>query len=466
MKVPQNLTFVTTTNPYEDEGIETAMSGPARAESQQPQSSHQQSVDDEFASRLAALADNATRYQDAERHDGVPAFQSYPTSGLEALSAVASQDHYSYSPMTQIHEQRSKSAHMSMATSPPQQLRRATLPQPDIRAVLDGGVNVTPGDSNIDPRLHTESVASPATGAASTVQQQTTIHVRSSSYSHFGRPRLQSKGSRFTRRPSIADPGLAFLLRDFSERCGAWMDLFDLGIFFATEVPVLAVKCPLLLYSCVAASAKCLARVDGRKPVMNGQISPSRQSSMESWPGPPLDAEGWVHKARGYYDIAVSMLRRSLEGASARSQSADSTSLNAALSRDESLPTTDSDELVAATAILCVYEFLDGSGQEWSRHLDGTKSLFDIANDRMLPLTLPPSPASGSHQQLSRTFSGSPDMLNARCSIGGLTQGRRAVFWNFGMPLAHVGRALKPFADFMQHARTCSAHSSTIPLPD
>lgn len=40
--------------------------------------------------------------------------------------------------------------------------------------------------------------------------------------------------------------------------------------------------------------------------------------------------------------------------------------------------------MLAATAILCVYEFLDASGPAWNRHLSGTKSLLDIAQSQII----------------------------------------------------------------------------------
>ena len=210
------------------------------------------------------------------------------------------------------------------------------------------------------------------------------------------------------------------------------MDLFDLSLFFATTVPVLAVRCPLLLFSCVALSVKSLARVNGRKPTRGGQVTEARRSKMESWPGLAMDVEDWMHTAREYYDLAVSLLRQALAGASRPSTSLlpnEALSSTISTAQEYPLPITDSDELVAATAILCVYEFLDASRLEWSRHLDGAKSLFDIANDRMVHLTLPPSPvqlAQKATQSLTGHIQPGTDHLGII-----LSKERRAVFWNF-----------------------------------
>lgn len=207
------------------------------------------------------------------------------------------------------------------------------------------------------------------------------------------------------------------------------MDLFDLDLFFAAQVPVLAVNCPLLLYSCASLSAKSLARVNGRRPIM-GMVS--KQSKLGVWPGQHMDAEQWMRKGREYYDIAVSLLRQSLAGATRPGTSSlpeDASPATLLAVQGAPLPTTDSDELVAATAILCVYEFIDASGPEWSRHLDGAKTLFDVARDQAVPLTLPPSPQSieQTMQQLSEYAGSEAPRLKAPTSR--LSSGRKAVFW-------------------------------------
>ncbi|KAM3415409.1 hypothetical protein BST61_g8935 [Cercospora zeina] len=166
---------------------------------------------------------------------------------------------------------------------------------------------------------------------------------------------------------------------------------------------------------------------------MGGAVS--KQSKMECWPGQPMDAEMWMRKGRECYDIAVSLLRQSLAGCtrpgtpSLPEEAAPATLFSI---QGTPLPTTDSDELVAATAILCVYEFLDASGPEWSRHLDGAKTLFDVAREQAMPLTLPPSPQSILEQVPQPTPGASAPILRHTKSIGrGLSLGRRAVFWNF-----------------------------------
>jgi hypothetical protein len=216
--------------------------------------------------------------------------------------------------------------------------------------------------------------------------------------------------------PSDFDPkndeDVPFLLRHFSEGPGEWMDLFDLGSFFAVDVPLKAASSPLLLYASIALSAKALGRT--RITAQHPKSSGTKRTPAE-----------WSHKARYYYDQAITLLRQALENetrqVSAGHQSpalvADAVTEVGVGHHSESPPVpcrTDSDELIATTAILCVFEFLDASGTEWSRHLDGAKSLFDIAKDGTMPL--------------SNTAPDYSPMLTSRPTSS--TKGRRAVFWN------------------------------------
>lgn len=446
MPVPSKLEFVTTTNPYEDdEGGAPSGAPPA----QDTTASYEPSrADRDFAAQLAEAA-----------------YPSYATHGLEALSAVASQDQYNYAPPPAPMNPSGSPQPYQATSSPPHE--NATVAQhldyilnqgqnqnqnQDQNHIQSPGAVAAIGNPNIDPRLGSaehqqaeqqldqqqEQASAPAQEYPAAAppplppqQPQGTLHVRTQSYTSVRPPSLLSKGT--TRGSTqVRNAELAFMMRDYSERAGAWMDLFDLGQYFATQVPVLAAKCPLLLYSCAALSAKSLARVEGRKPIMNGQVTAARRSRIELWPGPPLDAEGWVRKGRENYDLAVSLLRQALAGASRPSTSSlplDATAEEVKIVQEAALPETDSDELVAATAILCVYEFLDASGPEWSRHLDGAKTLFEVAKDRMVPLTLPPSPVSLS-QQIHDHLAGRPS-LASRKDRKGPSKGRTAVFWNF-----------------------------------
>lgn len=199
------------------------------------------------------------------------------------------------------------------------------------------------------------------------------------------------------------DDEMAFLLRHFSECPGHWMDLFDLGRFFEMEVPVKAARCPLLLYSALALSAKSLGRMD--------RSSKRRREA----PIPHTNAE-WLHRARTYYDKAIHCLRQALEAEvqspNVSNHVSSPVSPLAYSEASQAMPGFNDDVLVGTTAILCVYEFLDASGEEWSRHLDGAKSLFDITKEGVLAMS--PAPLERRNSFSKRRF------VNSRV----------AIFWN------------------------------------
>ncbi|KAH8728927.1 hypothetical protein GQ44DRAFT_499447 [Phaeosphaeriaceae sp. PMI808] len=201
------------------------------------------------------------------------------------------------------------------------------------------------------------------------------------------------------------DHEISFLLRSFSEGPGCWMDLFDLGTYFASYVPVKARENPLLKYAAVACAAKALARVQGCKPA-TGVVD-------------------WKHKAAVFYDNAVSLLLQALKnGANSTPDDSDCEarhhSGNVAYGFNVQAPkrcrtssnasfVSNTDELLAASAILCLYEFLDTSVLEWSKHLNGAKSLLVLAQERMMPT--PNSPMSSVSYNFASTA-------------------RKATFWN------------------------------------
>ena len=225
---------------------------------------------------------------------------------------------------------------------------------------------------------------------------------------------------------SEPDHEVAFLLRWFSEGPGYWMDLFDLGAYFASYVPVKARENSLLKYAAIACSAKSLAQVQGRKPVMGGSVK--RQARMELYP--EAHSVDWYHKAAQYYDTAVSLLLQALQDDSVNTPDVD-LPCNPRLHRDNALLDIDghvrkrrrtsnnaalvsnTDELLAASAILCVYEFLDASVPEWAKHLNGAKSLLVVAQERMMPLQMP-----------------TPGSTLTSMGTGLISKARRATFWN------------------------------------
>lgn len=87
------------------------------------------------------------------------------------------------------------------------------------------------------------------------------------------------------------------------------MDLFDLGTYFASYVPVKARTNSLLKYAACAYAAKQLGQVKGKKALVGGACS--RQASMELW----LDADkvDWFWIGAKYYDKAISLLMEALQ---------------------------------------------------------------------------------------------------------------------------------------------------------
>lgn len=209
------------------------------------------------------------------------------------------------------------------------------------------------------------------------------------------------------------------------------MDLFDLGTYFASYVPVRARTNPLLKYAACAYAAKQLGRVKGAKAPMGGVCT--QQAAMELWPDKDPDFAWYGAK---YYEKAIQILMRELqpdEGPpplstpeafgqwQASELSADTNSPRKRRRRvsDSRLSHgVHSDEVLAATAILSVYEFLDAAGPAWNRHLSGVKSLLDVAEVGMMPLEQRPSPGENSYQTSTPKKSS-------------LSKARRATFWNF-----------------------------------
>ena len=197
------------------------------------------------------------------------------------------------------------------------------------------------------------------------------------------------------------------------------MDLFDCGRYFSFHVPIKALSDPLLRYAACAYSAKQLGRVGGVKPPVDGLCS--QQSRMEICPGGQKADGLWL--ASKYYDKALTLLQKALEEQRHWSDHGDVASSEMRIDtcadsndrsdlvqcqRSHERPRT-SDELLAATAILCEFEAMDANGVAWSRHLTGTKSLLDVAEVGMKP------------------SDGTPDSQDQVKFAGA----RKAIFWNF-----------------------------------
>ncbi|KAF1841519.1 uncharacterized protein K460DRAFT_379591 [Cucurbitaria berberidis CBS 394.84] len=375
MDIPKNVTFINTTNPYLDPGTpDFDTISAASMESPPP-----------FERRSFASS---------RTHNNFHLVTSTPSSiGSELGSASVAMG---YSPELEYLRPLMHSppgSAVGTPVSPP-----ASLCNLRINPLMDYSSSSTP--TPIDPRL-----TSPFESSTDYTPRRST-------------PRSDTESM------TKQDHEIAFLLRWFSEGPGYWMDLFDLGTYFASYVPVKARENPLLKYAAVACAAKALARVQGRKPVMGG--SATRQARMEQYPNAPL--VDWKHKAAVYYDNAVSLLLKALK--TDTTITPDDSDCEVRL-RNGSLPygsnvpapkkrkvsdsssfVSSADELLAASAILCVYEFLDTSVSEWAKHLNGAKSLLVLAQDRVMPLQMP---TPGSTMSSSFNF---------------ISKARRATFWN------------------------------------
>jgi hypothetical protein len=209
------------------------------------------------------------------------------------------------------------------------------------------------------------------------------------------------------------------------------MDLFDLGCYFAHQVPVQALTNPLLKFSACAYAAKQLGRVRGKKAIIGGIVS--QQAAMELYSH--RETVDWAYIGAKYYDKAIQLLMEELsnsgnsetpmtpvttiDGAfsahtiNQSSQNGRQTPGNKRRRISRQVSSCNADETLAAAAILCVYEFLDNANTAWARHLSGTKSLFDLAEkEGMMPVQSPASPGAMS-QRITPS------------------RARRATFWNF-----------------------------------
>ncbi|KAJ5099325.1 transcriptional regulator family: Fungal Specific TF [Penicillium argentinense] len=322
--------------------------------------------------------------------------------GLDALSAVASHDRLPYSPhsisdsMSYPSPNRSRSSVMPPPTSPPLSLS-ASSNNTNINFLLNPSNSLSPP---VDPITHPagqRSASLPSRPAA--VHRTTEVRVDGQAETNFE---------------------IAFLLRHYSEGPGLWMDLFDQGTYFASYVPVQARSNPLLKYAACAYAAKQLGRVKGTKAKMGGVCS--RQAIMEVWPDKEND---FIWHGAKYYEKAIQLLMKQLQPgtesppplgeAGSRDDVENPRKRRRRISNNRISQGVHSDEVLAATAILSVYEFLDATDPAWNRHLSGVKSLLDMAEVGIVP---------PDRRRLSGDGRYAP-MKN------GLSKARRATFWNF-----------------------------------
>lgn len=119
------------------------------------------------------------------------------------------------------------------------------------------------------------------------------------------------------------------------------MDLFDTTAYFSSKVPVLAATRPLLKSAVCALSAKHLQHVH------RTSVGENRKDSLL----PSTDEETWQYQSAKHYDQALGFLKRAI---------------NLGAYNDNP---SDKEEMLAAVAILCLYELMDAPGTAWKAHL-------------------------------------------------------------------------------------------------
>ncbi|KAJ5662592.1 uncharacterized protein N7477_010208 [Penicillium maclennaniae] len=182
---------------------------------------------------------------------------------------------------------------------------------------------------------------------------------------------------------------VAFLIRNYAQVIAPWLDVSDMGKFFAVLVPIRAINCNALKYSIAALSAKQLGRVKGAKSSAGGGMFTS-PATTEVYPNSAQ--VDWYLKAANYYYLAVSDLNSStsdgytLVSSSAvldspielvgrwlnkrTPQSVGQASVNGAFVKK-------AEDMLASIALLTLYKLLDAKGEEWHMHLSGIQPLFD-----------------------------------------------------------------------------------------
>ena len=202
------------------------------------------------------------------------------------------------------------------------------------------------------------------------------------------------------------------------------MDLFDLDSYFGSHIPIHARSHSLLKHASCAYAANQLGRAKGARVAVGGNCS--RQASTEVHKEPSVD---WGWMGAYHYHKSITLLRDAMQQDQNESHSVHHHLMTQLWEAREYTHGTDaptrraqsnsaivllrSDEVIAATAILCGYEFMSATGAAWSRHLNGFKSLLDIAEGSMVSLEMPvlDSVFSSQHRNPSKA--------------------RKATFWNF-----------------------------------
>ncbi|KAI4251388.1 MAG: hypothetical protein LQ352_004876 [Teloschistes flavicans] len=395
LEIPKNVTFVNIQDPY------ALPSSPELEEdSNEPLPLHDPHDDREVEVEHASYTDLADPH----------------IQGLEALSAAA------------LFMPSETSVLQESLSHPSDDMQNMKSPLADNGLEIGASLSMQaqapsiPTNSNLDFILNPASTLSPQIDPD--LHSLESSHSMADNYRTAGGARaMQAKASTETSHK------VAFLQRHFSEVTGRWMDLFDQTTFFSSHIPVKSISNPLLKHAACAYAAKQLGRVGGLQAITGGSFS--NRATMEQWDN--ADNEDWAFLAAQHYDQAISLLMDALNWDYSPSESNTTQEIDKRQYSPRTVEgmvaerklrrrqfgsaqsTARSDDLLAATAILCEYESLDASTAAWARHLSGTKTLLDVIEVGMMPLDLVLSPEVFTTPSRSRKPS----------------QARRAIFWNF-----------------------------------
>lgn len=135
------------------------------------------------------------------------------------------------------------------------------------------------------------------------------------------------------------------------------MDLFDTGGYFARKLPMLAATRRLLRYAACALAAKHIRRTYHLLPGHHHVRSND------------FNRTDWQYESVHYYHQAIHLLMEAVRLAERRE----------GLYGQRTRP----NDLLAAIAILCMYELMDAPGPEWKAHLSALP-LLDTASCSIL----------------------------------------------------------------------------------
>ncbi|KAF4949298.1 hypothetical protein FSARC_13505 [Fusarium sarcochroum] len=177
--------------------------------------------------------------------------------------------------------------------------------------------------------------------------------------------------------PEIEDDPVAsrlatlHLIKHYKEGPGSWLDIFDTGCYFSGKVPVKAASRPLLKSAMCAIAAKHLYRLNRNRP--------SREEPIQIPGGRGWRSSDWRYQSVKHYDEAIGHLKIAVD-----------------LHTYEN-DLSEKEDMLAAVAILCIYELMDAPGTAWRAHLSALP-LFKSTEDASFaasPIVIPRTAIQG-----------------------------------------------------------------------